>query len=147
MEKLFVIFALFSTVSAFSLIPNLGIGRDQSAGAQGQLLCNGRPAANVKVKLYDDDRGIDTDDLMAEGTTDGNGNFRLQGYTSEFTTIDPKINVYHDCNDGVTPCKRKISIMIPNSYVSSGQQPRQFFNAGQIELAGKFKGEERDCFN
>jgi hypothetical protein len=41
-----------------------GIGRTQSAGAEGILLCEGKPAANVLVKLYDDDRGIDTDDLM-----------------------------------------------------------------------------------
>lgn len=44
----------------------IGIGRKQSAGVEGFLLCEGKPAADVKVKLYDDDRGIDTDDLMAE---------------------------------------------------------------------------------
>ena len=51
------------------------------------------PAGNVKVKLYDDDRGVDADDLMGQTTTNQNGQFQLQGYTSEFTTIDPKINV------------------------------------------------------
>uniref|UniRef100_A0AC34F5I7 Transthyretin-like protein 5 n=1 Tax=Panagrolaimus sp. ES5 TaxID=591445 RepID=A0AC34F5I7_9BILA len=150
MEKILIIFAFIATVTSFSLVPSMpsfGVGRTQSAGARGQLLCNGRPAGNVKVKLYDDDRGVDTDDLMAQGTTDGNGNFQLQGYTSEFTTIDPKINVYHDCNDGATPCQRKISIMIPDNYVSSGQRPQQIYNAGSIELAGKFAGEERDCLN
>lgn len=52
------------------------------------------------MKLYDDDRGIDADDLMASGTTDSQGRFELSGYTHEFTTIDPKLNIYHDCNDG-----------------------------------------------
>lgn len=33
------------------------IGRTQSAGVKGILMCNKKPAANVKVKLYDDDRG------------------------------------------------------------------------------------------
>lgn len=34
------------------------IGRTQSAGIKGTLMCNDKPAANVKVKLYDDDRGL-----------------------------------------------------------------------------------------
>lgn len=45
--------------------------------------------------------GIDSDDLMASGKTDSSGHFELQGYTYEFTTIDPKLNIYHDCNDGI----------------------------------------------
>ena len=35
----------------------LGLGTTQSAAVEGVLLCNRRQAANVKVKLYDDDRG------------------------------------------------------------------------------------------
>uniref|UniRef100_A0AC34QFW2 Transthyretin-like family protein n=1 Tax=Panagrolaimus sp. JU765 TaxID=591449 RepID=A0AC34QFW2_9BILA len=125
----------------------IGLGRKQSAGVRGQLVCEGKPASNVKVKLYDDDRGIDTDDLMASGRTDSQGRFELSGYTYEFTTIDPKLNVYHDCNDGLTPCQRKISIMIPDKYISSGEHPENYFNAGVIEMAGIYKGEERDCIN
>lgn len=37
--------------------------------------------------------------------------------------------------------------MIPDSYVSSGKTPKKIYDAGTIELAGKFKGEERDCLN
>lgn len=127
-----------------------GIGRTQSSGVEGILLCQGKPAANVLVKLYDDDRGIDTDDLMvgghgrvgreqpvqkitfypffnflvspsisqlklrfskAEGKTDEEGHFKLEGFTQEITDIDPKVNIYHDCND-FKPCQRKISIMV-----------------------------------
>lgn len=32
------------------------IGTMQSAGANGTFVCNGRPEANVLVKLYDQDR-------------------------------------------------------------------------------------------
>lgn len=46
--------------------------------------------------------GIDTDDLMAEGTTDSKGYFRVVGYTDEITNIDVKLNIYHDCDDGLT---------------------------------------------
>ncbi|VDK53423.1 unnamed protein product [Anisakis simplex] len=81
-------------VSGLSLI-----GRTQSAGVKGILMCNNKPASKVKVKLYDDDRGIDTDDLLAQGKTDSRGYFELQGYTKEITTIDPKVNIYHDCDD------------------------------------------------
>ncbi|TKR67970.1 hypothetical protein L596_024033 [Steinernema carpocapsae] len=126
---------------------SLGLGRTQSAGVRGVLTCDGKPLAGVKVKLYDDDRGIDTDDLMASGKTDADGRFSLQGYTSEFTTIDPKLNIYHDCNDGIMPCQRKISIMLPDKYVSSGKEPKIFYDAGTMEMSGKFKGEERDCLN
>lgn len=42
----------------------ISIGRLQSSGVEGYLTCEGKPAANVLVKLYDDDRGIDADDLM-----------------------------------------------------------------------------------
>nr|CAM84510.1 transthyretin-like protein 1 precursor [Radopholus similis] len=124
----------------------IGIGRTQSAGVEGTLLCEGKPMADVLVKLYDDDRGVDTDDLMAEGKTDSKGRFSLEGYTHEFTTIDPKINIYHDCND-LLPCQRKISIMIPDKYISSGKTPERYYNAGEVELEGKFKGEERDCLH
>uniref|UniRef100_A0A1I8BNP3 Transthyretin-like protein 5 n=1 Tax=Meloidogyne hapla TaxID=6305 RepID=A0A1I8BNP3_MELHA len=125
----------------------IGIGRLQSSGVEGYLTCEGKPAANVLVKLYDDDRGIDKDDLMAKGYTDKKGYFKLEGHTHEFTTIDPKFNVYHDCNDGLTPCQRKISIMIPDKYVTQGKKPEKYYDAGTIELAGKFKGEERDCLH
>lgn len=33
------------------------IGRVQSTGVRGTLMCNGRPASRVLIKLYDDDRG------------------------------------------------------------------------------------------
>ncbi|TKR71947.1 hypothetical protein L596_019475 [Steinernema carpocapsae] len=125
----------------------MGIGRTQSAGVRGTLMCNNKPAANVKVKLYDDDRGIGMDDLMASGRTDSRGYFELKGHETEITDIDPKLNIYHDCEDGIKPCQRKISIMIPDSYISSGKTPQRIYEAGTIQLAGKWKGEKRDCIN
>ncbi|GMR30501.1 hypothetical protein PMAYCL1PPCAC_00696, partial [Pristionchus mayeri] len=129
------------------LQPAASVGYDQSAAVTGTLLCNGRPAANVKVRLYDDDSGPDFDDLMGEGTSDGQGRFRLSGSTDETMTIDPKLNIYHDCNDGMTPCQRRTTIFIPNSYVSNGRNPTKTYNAGVIELAGQVDGESRDCIN
>uniref|UniRef100_A0A0N4ZDV9 Carboxypeptidase regulatory-like domain-containing protein n=1 Tax=Parastrongyloides trichosuri TaxID=131310 RepID=A0A0N4ZDV9_PARTI len=66
------------------------IGRTQATGAKGYLMCNGKPASGVKIKMYDDDSGIDTDDFMAETKTDSNGYFSLSGNKSELLTIDVK---------------------------------------------------------
>lgn len=97
---------------------------------------------------------------MAEGTTDSNGKFQLQGYTSEFTTIDPVLKVYHDCDDGIMvmeffyikndnfqPCQRKVAFIIPDEYVSNGKKPEKIFNIGVINMQIIFEKEERDCLN
>uniref|UniRef100_A0A0N4Z3X8 Transthyretin-like family protein n=1 Tax=Parastrongyloides trichosuri TaxID=131310 RepID=A0A0N4Z3X8_PARTI len=123
------------------------IGSVQSAAVTGKLTCNGKPAVGVKVKLYDDDRGIDLDDLMDEGVTNSDGVFHLSGKETELSTIDPKINVYHDCNDETVPCLKKFSIMIPDSFVTEGPEPSKTFDAGTLNLDGKFSGESRDCLN
>ncbi|CAG9531766.1 unnamed protein product, partial [Cercopithifilaria johnstoni] len=50
---------LLLLVTGFPIVSCLAgglIGITQSSGARGTLTCNGRPAANVLVKLYDDDR-------------------------------------------------------------------------------------------
>ncbi|VDK17603.1 unnamed protein product [Anisakis simplex] len=122
------------------------IGRTQSAGVRGVLMCGNRPASNVLVKLYDNDRGLDRDDLMAKGHTDSSGYFQLVGHTDEFTTIDPKLNIYTDCNDHL-PCQRKITFYIPKAYVSQGKQPSRIADIGTVNLAFKRKGESRDCFH
>lgn len=52
-------FVVFFTILASFLCQCHGdiLGREQSSGAKGILLCEGKPLAGVKVKLYDDDRG------------------------------------------------------------------------------------------
>ncbi|KAI6172931.1 Transthyretin-like family-containing protein [Aphelenchoides besseyi] len=77
----------------------IGLGRKQSAGAKGRLMCDGKPESNVLVKMYDDDRGLDLDDHLATTRTDKDGYFELSGSAHEFTTLDPKLNIYHDCHD------------------------------------------------
>uniref|UniRef100_A0A1I7YX40 Transthyretin-like family protein n=1 Tax=Steinernema glaseri TaxID=37863 RepID=A0A1I7YX40_9BILA len=130
-------FYVMSTESAF--------GRTQSVTVSGMLLCRGSPASNIKVKLYDNDR-FDVDDLMAEGRTDFLGRFQLHGHETEFTDIDPKVNIYHDCEDTM-PCQRKISIDIPDDFISAGKAPCKMFHLGIIELARHHRGETRDCWH
>jgi hypothetical protein len=44
--------------------------------------------------------GPDVDDLMGQTSTDAKGRFQVSGKTSELTTIDVQLKIYHDCDDG-----------------------------------------------
>uniref|UniRef100_A0A183C3E4 Transthyretin-like family protein n=1 Tax=Globodera pallida TaxID=36090 RepID=A0A183C3E4_GLOPA len=127
-------------------------GYVQSAAVNGTLTCNGKPLAHAKVKLYDED-DTDMDDLMDEGVTDEEGFFHLSGKETEITPIEPKVNIYHNCNDdeSLNPlkkvCYKKISIDIPASYITDGPEASKVYPVGSINLAGSFKGETRDCLN
>ncbi|CAI4230802.1 unnamed protein product [Auanema sp. JU1783] len=123
------------------------LGTTQSSGVRGTLMCGNEPAKGVKVKLFDDDRGIDADDLMASGKTDSQGHFEISGHTDEVTSIDPKLNIYHDCQDGIKPCQRKFTIKLPDRYITKGKVPKNIYEAGTIQLAGVYPGESRDCVN
>ncbi|XGW02309.1 hypothetical protein V3C99_014390 [Haemonchus contortus] len=118
--------------------------RQQAVAVQGRLMCGNRPAAGVKVKLWDEDDGPDPDDALDEMYTDGNGNFQLQGSTRELTNIDPVLKIYHDCDDGIKPGQRKLKFYIPDQYIFPGGRPRKAFNLGALNLETIFKCEERD---
>jgi hypothetical protein len=71
--------------------------RKQGVAVSGQLLCNGLPAKNVHVKIFDVDRNPgDSDDMLDEKYTDARGFFKLDGTTRELTTIEPELRIYHD---------------------------------------------------
>ncbi|KAK0420427.1 hypothetical protein QR680_014677 [Steinernema hermaphroditum] len=139
----FVPIFTFSTLSAFVITGMIIL----SAAVKGVLMCGDKPLVNTKVKLWDNDAGPDLDDLLEEGHTDGQGQFHLSGHTSELTTIDPILKIYHDCDDGIMPCQRKVSFIIPDSYVSSGATPSKVFDIGTVNMQIIFKSEERDCLN
>uniref|UniRef100_A0A0N4ZX40 Transthyretin-like family protein n=1 Tax=Parastrongyloides trichosuri TaxID=131310 RepID=A0A0N4ZX40_PARTI len=134
----------------FVLLPSVNclLGFTQSSGAKGILICDGKPASGVLVKLWDeDDMPGDLDDLMGSAKTDSKGQFEIKGSTDEFTPIDVKLAIYHDCNDGIKPCQRKFIIKIPGKYVTKGKTPKSIYDAGTIQLSGKFPGETRDCLH
>ncbi|KAK6727394.1 hypothetical protein RB195_005221 [Necator americanus] len=118
--------------------------RQQSVGVVGRLMCGGKPAAGVKVKLWDEDDGPDPDDLLDQGFTDAKGEFSLKGSERETTNIDPVFKVYHDCDDGFKPGQRKVKFRIPDKYISSGGLPKRMFNIGVLNLETIFAKEERD---
>lgn len=43
--------------------------------------------------------GLDPDDELAQGYTDSDGRFALQGDETELTTIDVQLKIYHNCNN------------------------------------------------
>ncbi|KAK5968485.1 Transthyretin protein 5 [Trichostrongylus colubriformis] len=92
MLPLFVILCFVPAIAA--------LGRTQAVGVRGMLICNDKPAADVEVKLYDEDK-LTPDELMAAGKTDSSGHFEISGHAAEFTSIEPKLNIYHDCDDGI----------------------------------------------
>ncbi|CAI2348912.1 unnamed protein product [Caenorhabditis sp. 36 PRJEB53466] len=138
-------FSLFLVLS--SLVATChSIGRSQSTAVEGILLCDDKPAKDVLIKLYDHDT-VSPDELMDSAKTDSDGHFKLSGSADEISGIDPKINIYHDCDDGILPCQRRLTIFIPSKYVSSTKQPSATFNIGRVQLAGKYAGESRDCIH
>ncbi|VDO89352.1 unnamed protein product [Heligmosomoides polygyrus] len=128
--KLILLLSLVSSSLAL-----LGIGRTQSVAVTGRLICNGQPASNVKVKLYEKET---FDVKMAEGVTNQNGEFRLSGSKTEISTIDPKVNIYHKCNyNGVST----------SDFESFPANPQKTYDIGTINLANRFTGETTDCVN
>lgn len=52
-----ILLLLLSTSSSYAALGG-HVGSVQSAAVEGNLTCNGKPAANVLIKLYDVDRGF-----------------------------------------------------------------------------------------
>ncbi|KAE9551150.1 hypothetical protein FO519_005637 [Halicephalobus sp. NKZ332] len=138
-----------SHIFIFILVGSLGLvagQRRQTVGVRGQVMCNGRPMSGVQVKLWDEDTGPDPDDLMSQGNTDMNGRFQLSGTESEMTNIDPRLKIYHTCDLGINPCKRKLTFTIPSQYISTNGNVQQWFDLGVLNLNTKFSDESRECF-
>ncbi|VDL83500.1 unnamed protein product [Nippostrongylus brasiliensis] len=122
------------------------IGRVQSTAVEGVLICGEEPARSVLVKLHEHNT-FSPDELMDSGETDSHGMFKLNGSSEEILSIDPKLDIYHDCEDGIKPCQRRFTIFIPPDYISQGKEPLKTFSLGLLQLAGKFEGETRDCLH
>ncbi|KAK5978119.1 TransThyretin family domain [Trichostrongylus colubriformis] len=140
LKRLLLLLSLVTSSSALLGI----IGRTQSVAVQGKLTCNGEPAKNVRVKLYEKEALLDV--KLDEGKTNQNGEFSLSGSKTEISNIDPKVNIYHRCNyDG--PCWRKVGINIPSNFITDGATPEKKFDIGTINLASRFSNELPDCIN
>ncbi|KHN74237.1 Transthyretin-like protein 46 [Toxocara canis] len=118
--------------------------RTQTVGVRGTLLCGGEPLTDADLKLWDEDTGPDPDDLMAVGRTSAEGKFELKGTEIELTNIDPKLKVYHNCNNK-WPCKRKTVFTISDKYIHAGREIDKWFELGVLNMETIFDGEEHKC--
>ncbi|XGW02144.1 hypothetical protein V3C99_014302 [Haemonchus contortus] len=123
--------------------------RDQSIAVVGRLVCGTEPAANVKVMLVDEDielaliAWIDPNDVLAEGFSDSNGVFQLEGTTDELTAIEPVLEIYHNCNDGIRGGLRKLRFGLPDQYITAGLNAEKTIDVGVINLELGYKEETR----
>ncbi|ULT89533.1 hypothetical protein L3Y34_008159 [Caenorhabditis briggsae] len=72
------------------------IGTDQYVVVTGRFFCEGMPASDVLVKLYEDGTIYDT--KLDSTRTYPDGTFRVAGQYTKIFDMDPKINIYHSCN-------------------------------------------------
>ncbi|KAK0409730.1 hypothetical protein QR680_004720 [Steinernema hermaphroditum] len=133
---LFVVLGLDGGVFAF---------RKQGVAVKGRLMCGDKPLKNTKVKIFDVDRNPgDSDDMLDEKYTDANGEFVLDGTTRELSDIEPELRIYHDCDDGIRPCQRKVVLEVPKKYIHHGKV-KEWYNFGNINVKQPFPNEDRVC--
>uniref|UniRef100_A0A914WUF3 Ig-like domain-containing protein n=1 Tax=Plectus sambesii TaxID=2011161 RepID=A0A914WUF3_9BILA len=120
----------------------------QSVGVSGTLMCGSTPLADTLVKLWDEDDGPDPDEELNSTLTNYQGYFKLSGYTDEWTSIEPRLKIYHNCNNYHHPCLRKVKIKIPDQYINNGfiVSTSKWFDAGRLNMEMRFRGERTKCF-
>ncbi|GMT36460.1 hypothetical protein PFISCL1PPCAC_27757 [Pristionchus fissidentatus] len=137
MRVLFLLLCLFFSSYAFL---------QQSVAVKGKLLCGEQALQGAKVKLWDKNR-LSEDDLLVEGVTDANGTFQLEGRNSGLFKMHVHLKIYHDCEDGVKPCQRKISIRVPSDFVFRSETPEQIYDVDVLDMSKRSPDEERSCIN
>uniref|UniRef100_A0AC35U2B9 Transthyretin-like family protein n=1 Tax=Rhabditophanes sp. KR3021 TaxID=114890 RepID=A0AC35U2B9_9BILA len=132
---------LGQTVNAVGFSP-------QSIGVIGHLECNGVNASGVLVKVYNKNLFY-TDNLIAQGATDVNGNIRLIGTDKELlTNMNIHINIYHHCNHESIWCARRVTVKVPTEFITKGKETAdRFFDIGTHQLNEPNPEEEKDCFH
>ncbi|PIC22259.1 hypothetical protein B9Z55_016379 [Caenorhabditis nigoni] len=120
------------------------VGSAQTISVTGRLICQGQPARNVLVKMYED--GTIWDSKLDSTKTSNDGTFRVSGTYTKIFTLDPKVNIYHKCNyNGL--CSKKVTINIPDYAVASGRGSSTNYDIGTLNLANQFSGETTDCIH
>uniref|UniRef100_A0A8R1TKV9 Transthyretin-like family protein n=1 Tax=Onchocerca volvulus TaxID=6282 RepID=A0A8R1TKV9_ONCVO len=120
--------------------------RQQSVGVRGRLMCGNQSLSNTQIKLWNKNK-IGTDDQLAAMKTKADGSYELQGGVGSIFGMDVVLKIYHDCDDGIKPCQRKVVLGIPSDYVTRSSNVKQWFDAGVLNMQFKFPDEERSCIN
>uniref|UniRef100_A0A8R1HKK8 TransThyretin-Related family domain n=1 Tax=Caenorhabditis japonica TaxID=281687 RepID=A0A8R1HKK8_CAEJA len=137
----FVYLALLAQIS--NALLNI-VGSTQTVTVTGKLVCEGQPASDVLVKMYED--GTIYDSKLDSERTSSDGTFKVSGTYTKILTMDPKVNIYHSCNyHGL--CSKKLTINIPDYAVATGSQSSTNYDIGTLNLANQFSGESTDCIH
>ncbi|KAI6235189.1 Transthyretin-like protein 46 [Aphelenchoides besseyi] len=91
--------------------------------------------------------GIQSFRVTGKLLCDSSGQFDLSGDTTEMTTIDVNLKIYHDCNDDLIPCQRRWKFELPNNYITSGKTPMKTLDIGTWNLEAILPGENHDCIH
>uniref|UniRef100_A0A0R3RTB6 Transthyretin-like family protein n=1 Tax=Elaeophora elaphi TaxID=1147741 RepID=A0A0R3RTB6_9BILA len=134
---LFTVFHQHLTVIGF---------RQQSVGVRGRLVCGNQSLPNTQIKLWNKNK-IGTDDQLAAVKTNADGSYELKGGVGSIFGMDVVLKIYHDCDDGIKPCQRKVALGIPSDYITRSSDVKQWFDAGVLNMQFKFPDEERSCIN
>uniref|UniRef100_A0AC35TZY3 Transthyretin-like family protein n=1 Tax=Rhabditophanes sp. KR3021 TaxID=114890 RepID=A0AC35TZY3_9BILA len=97
MKYIIILFLTFVFCLTNTYQFSLGLRKEQSVGAKGITLCNGKPFEMVNIQLFEKDRNS-FNDLMNRQYSDYFGRFSLYGSEKEFNTITPLIIIEHQCN-------------------------------------------------
>uniref|UniRef100_W6NHF8 Transthyretin domain containing protein n=1 Tax=Haemonchus contortus TaxID=6289 RepID=W6NHF8_HAECO len=111
-----------------------------SVGSQGCRRKEHHVGAALELALI---AWIDPNDVLAEGFSDSNGVFQLEGTTDELTAIEPVLEIYHNCNDGIRGGLRKLRFGLPDQYITAGLNAEKTIDVGVINLELGYKEETR----
>jgi len=133
--------------AALALIIGGGVEafRQQTVGVRGRLMCGIQPLKDTQVKLWNKNT-LGRDDQLAELKTDEKGNFQISGGIGEILKMNVFFKIYHDCNDGIKPCQRKVQLGVPDDYVQRKDKVDKWFDAGTMNMEFVFPDEERHCW-
>uniref|UniRef100_A0A1I7ZPK6 Transthyretin-like family protein n=1 Tax=Steinernema glaseri TaxID=37863 RepID=A0A1I7ZPK6_9BILA len=120
--------------------------RQQTVGIRGKLMCGDQSLKDTTVKLWNKNH-LGTDDQLADMKTDSEGNYQLEGGVGAVFAMDVHFKIYHDCDDGITPCQRKVNLKIPSEFVTRTSGVEKWFDGGVMNMQFKFPDEERSCIN
>jgi len=132
-------------IGVLALLAGSEAFRQQSVGVRGRLMCGTQPLNNTQIKIWN--KNVGRDDQLAAVKTDSNGNYEITGGVGNILKMDVHFKIYHDCNDGITPCQRKVNLRIPDEYVSRNEKVQKWFEGGTMNMEFKFPDEERSCIN
>ncbi|KAH7705752.1 CRE-TTR-8 protein [Aphelenchoides avenae] len=136
---------LLLSLTVAVLVLAIAEGKKQTVGVRGNLICGDKAAPpGTEIKLLQK-KTAGSDEILAEGVTEANGYFQLQGTGSAtFGTIDPVVKIYHSCNSDEN-CKRKYKKHIGSEFVAEGQAVKQWHDIGNFDLAPKQLDEDDKC--